>query len=120
MTDICLITWSHALIVDVFEEFLSPSMAAQVFLSNACGKRKLVLSNTVDFCMKVLTAQNGQPTAQQKDGVLHMLGALSGILLKKDMYKTQVETLLTTYIFPEFKSEHGFLRARVGTVTSAK
>ncbi|XP_067928154.1 importin-7-like [Watersipora subatra] len=97
---------------DVFEEFLSPSMAAQGLLHNAASKRKQVLNNTVEFCMQVLTGQKGAVTPKQKDGILHILGALGKLLLKKDVYKNQVETLLTTYVYPEFKSEHPFLRAR--------
>lgn len=36
-------------------------------------------------------------------------------LLQKEIYKNQVETLLVTHIYPEFKSEQGFLRARVSS-----
>ncbi|KAF6031490.1 IPO7 [Bugula neritina] len=97
---------------DVFEEYLSPAMAAQTLLHNSAGKRQQVLNNTVEFCMQVLTGQKGAVTGRQKDGILHMLGALSTILLKKDLYKAQVENLLVNYVYPEFKSEHGFLRAR--------
>lgn len=98
---------------DVFEEFLSPSMAAQTLLSTAASKRKQVLNNTVEFCMSVLARQDPPATPRQIDGVLHILGALSTILLKKDLYKNQVEMLLSAHIFPQFRSEHGFLRARV-------
>ena len=69
-------------ISDVFEEFLSPAMAAQTVLYNSSSKRKQVLNNVVEFCMQVLTGQKGTVTDRQKDGILHMLGALSSILLK--------------------------------------
>jgi len=71
-----------SLLLDVFEEYLSPAMAAQTLLHNSAGKRQQVLNNTVEFCMQVLTGQKGAVTGRQKDGILHMLGALSTILLK--------------------------------------
>lgn len=57
-------------------------MAAQTVLYNSASKRKLVLNNTVEFCMLVLSGQKGAVSDRQKDGILHMLGALSTILLK--------------------------------------
>lgn len=41
-----------------------------------------------------------------------MIGSLADILLKKKEYRDQIEQMLTTYIFPEFNSPHGHLRAR--------
>jgi len=58
----------------------------------------------------VLTAANADP--RQKDGALHMVGSLADILLKKPVYKNQMEQLLATFVFPEFSSPHGHLRAR--------
>ena len=68
------------------------------------------------FCMQVL--QNGQLDARQKDGILHIVGAVANVLLKKNVYKDQVEAMLVAYVFPEFQSQHGFLRARVSAVNS--
>lgn len=61
---------------------MSPSMAAQTLLHNSASKRKQVLNNTVEFCMQVLTGQKGVVAPRQKDGILHILGALSSVLLK--------------------------------------
>ena len=66
----------------MFEEFLSPTMAAQTLLHNSASKRKQVLNNTVEFCMQALTGQKGAVTHRQKDGILHILGALSKLLLR--------------------------------------
>lgn len=49
---------------------------------------------------------------KRKDGALHMIGSLADILLKKKEYRDQVEQMLTHYIFPEFNSPHGHMRAR--------
>lgn len=57
-------------------------MAAQTLLHNAASKRKQVLNNTVEFCMQVLMGQKGPVSPRQKDGILHILGALSKLLLK--------------------------------------
>lgn len=63
------------------------------------------------FCIQSL--QSGNLNARQKDGILHIVGAVAKILLKKNLYKDQVELMLVSYVFPEFQSPHGFLRARV-------
>lgn len=60
--------------------------------------------------IQVLTAPNADP--RQKDGALHMVGSLADILLKKPLYKSQMEQLLAQFVFPEFSSPHGHLRAR--------
>lgn len=41
-----------------------------------------------------------------------MVGSLADILLKKPLYKNQMEQLMAQFIFPEFSSPHGHLRAR--------
>ena len=59
---------------------------------------------------KVLTAANADP--RQKDGALHMVGSLADILLKKPLYKGQMDQVLAQFVFPEFSSPFGHLRAR--------
>uniref|UniRef100_A0A8C6VFD0 Importin 7 n=1 Tax=Naja naja TaxID=35670 RepID=A0A8C6VFD0_NAJNA len=65
---------------DVFEDFISPTTAAQTLLFTACGKRKEVLQKTMGFCYQILTEPNADP--RKKDGALHMIGSLAEILLK--------------------------------------
>jgi importin-7 len=99
------------LIKDVFEEFLSPVSAARQLIFQVANKRKQMLEQAMLFCMQVL--QNPALQARQKDGILHIVGAVAPVLLKKNVYKEQVEMMLVTYVFPEFQSPYGFLRARV-------
>lgn len=63
--------------------------------------------------MQVL--QTPTADAKQKDGALCMVGAIADILFKKELYKDQMEQMLYTYVFPEFQSSCGFMRARVST-----
>ena len=95
---------------DVFEDFVSPVNAARQLVHQVASKRKQMLEQCMLFCMQVL--QNPQLPARQKDGILHIVGAVAPILLKKNLYKDQVEMMLVTYVFPEFQSGFGFLRAR--------
>ncbi|XP_026687498.1 importin-7-like, partial [Diaphorina citri] len=37
---------------------------------------------------------------------------VADILLKKEMYKSQMDKLICTYVFPEFSNPHGHMRAR--------
>ncbi|XP_015370689.1 PREDICTED: importin-7 isoform X2 [Diuraphis noxia] len=95
---------------DIFEDLISPVMAAQTVLHSACKKRKDILPKAVQFIVGVITSNDATPS--QKDGALHMLGALADVIFKKDMYKDQVGSMLYQHVFPVFQSPHGHLRAR--------
>lgn len=60
--------------------------------------------------MQIITSPNADN--KQKDGALHMIGTLADVLLKKALYRDQVESMLTTYVFPEFQNPAGHMRAR--------
>ncbi|XP_068117032.1 LOW QUALITY PROTEIN: importin-7 [Hyperolius riggenbachi] len=95
---------------DVFEDFISPTTAAQTLLFTSCSKRKEVLQKTMGFCYQILTEPATDP--RKKDGALHMIGSLAEILLKKKIYKDQMEFMLQNHVFPLFSSELGYMRAR--------
>uniref|UniRef100_A0A8C1NS59 Importin 7 n=1 Tax=Cyprinus carpio TaxID=7962 RepID=A0A8C1NS59_CYPCA len=95
---------------DVFEDFISPSTAAQTLLFTACNKRKEVLQKSMGFCYQILTDPACDP--RKKDGALHMIGSLAEILLKRKIYKDQMEFMLQNHVFPLFRSELGYMRAR--------
>lgn len=96
------------------------------------------------FCYQILTELTSDP--RKKDGALHMIGSLAEILLKvstmtsflsfifwnqnfvqhllicfsalqKKIYKDQMEFMLQNYVFPLFRSELGYMRARVRSRT---
>lgn len=48
-----------------------------------------------------------------------MIGSIAEVLLKKKEYRNQIEQMLTAYVFPEFASEHGHMRARACWVLQA-
>lgn len=95
---------------DIFEDFVSPVTAAQNLLHSVCKKRKDMLQKTMQFCVEVLTSPNADP--RQKDGALHMVGSLADVLFKKKLYREQMDEMLLQYVFPEFNSPHGHMRAR--------
>ncbi|OCT83649.1 hypothetical protein XELAEV_18021791mg, partial [Xenopus laevis] len=100
----------YLLLLDVFEDFISPTTAAQTLLFTSCSKRKEVLQKTMGFCYQILTEPAADP--RKKDGALHMIGSLAEILLKKKIYKDQMEFMLQNHVFPLFSSELGYMRAR--------
>lgn len=95
---------------DIFEEYVSPVSASQNLLHSLCKKRRDMLQKTMTLVINVLNNPQADPKA--KDGALHMIGSISSVLLKKPLFKEQLEQLLVTYVFPLFSSPHGFLRAR--------
>ncbi|KAJ6660017.1 hypothetical protein lerEdw1_018215 [Lerista edwardsae] len=95
---------------DVFEDYASPTTAAQILLYTAAKKRKEVLPKMMAFCYQILTEPNIDP--RKKDGALHVIGSLADILLKKSVFKDQMELMLQNHVFPLFMSNLGYLRAR--------
>lgn len=71
-----------------------------------------MLERTMHLCMQVLTSRNGEFGPKQRDGALHMVGTLTGVLLKKKFYKEEIDSLLSQYVFPEFSSPFRYMRAR--------
>lgn len=95
---------------DIFEEYISPVSASQNLLHSLCKKRRDMLQKTMTLVINVLNNPQADPKA--KDGALHMVGSIASVLLKKPLFREQLEQLLVTYVFPLFSSPHGFLRAR--------
>jgi len=67
-------------LLDVYEEFFNPAMAAQTLLHAAAGKRKEVLQKTMGFIIQVLNTAVLDP--RHKSGVLYMVGSLAEVLLQ--------------------------------------
>lgn len=95
---------------DVFEDYATPVPAAQSLFHSVAKKRKGILPKTMQFIMHIITTPDVDP--KQKDGALHMVGTLADILLKKKMYRDNMEMMMVTHIFPEVQSPHGHMRAR--------
>src|SRR4051794_36948556 len=74
---------------DVFEDYISPVTAAQTLLHTCCKKRKDMLDKTLQFVVHVLNSPETDP--RMRDGALHMVGSVADILLKKNIYKEQME-----------------------------
>ena len=96
--------------LDVLDEYISPVSAAELFLADAVAKRKDVLMKTVTFIGTII--HNDTVTSKQKDGILHMLGVIGTILIKKKAFTNQLENMIVQYLFPELQSPTAFLRAR--------
>ncbi|XP_043239281.1 importin-7-like isoform X2 [Amphibalanus amphitrite] len=95
---------------DPMEDSVSPAISAASLLNSVAKKRKDMLRDTMMFVVQVLTSS--ETTPRQKDGILHLVGSISKVLLSKQLYKSQMEMMVTTHVYPEFTSPHGFLRAR--------
>lgn len=95
---------------DVFEDYATPVPSAQTLFHSCSKKRKGMLPKTMQFVMQIITSPNAD--ASQKDGALHMVGTLADVLLKKKVYRDNMEQMLVAYVFPELQSTHGHMRAR--------
>uniref|UniRef100_A0A673CYB3 Importin N-terminal domain-containing protein n=1 Tax=Sphaeramia orbicularis TaxID=375764 RepID=A0A673CYB3_9TELE len=95
---------------NLYDDHALPATAAQSLLCKAARKRKEVLPQMMEFCHQILMDPSADP--RRKDGALHCIGALAELLLKKRLYREQMELMLQNYVFPLLNSPLGYLRAR--------
>lgn len=95
---------------NLYDDHALPATAAQSLLCKAARKRKEVLPHMMEFCHQTLIDPSADP--RRKDGALHCIGALAELLLKKRLYREQMELMLQNYVFPLLNSPLGYLRAR--------
>ncbi|XP_027899464.1 importin-8 isoform X5 [Xiphophorus couchianus] len=95
---------------NIYDDHSLPATAAQSLLCKAARKRKEILPQMMAFCHKLLADPSTDP--RSKDGALHCIGALAEPLLKKRIYREQMESMLQNYVFPLLNSPMGYLRAR--------
>eukprot|EP00037_Helgoeca_nana_P026542 m.300059 g.300059 ORF g.300059 m.300059 type:complete len:1020 (-) comp27244_c2_seq3:248-3307(-) len=100
----------------VLAEINSPDIEAAVFVQDLIKIRQDAMTDLIfqfihsvlQDCADPTTAPN--PTA--KDGALLMTSVIGNDLIGNRAYNHHLEEMLVTFVYPEFESEHGFLRAR--------
>ncbi|EHK99074.1 putative importin [Glarea lozoyensis 74030] len=103
--------------LNYYEEVSAPDVAATNFLVTLTKVRR---KNTFAILAFINTIVNEYEVAEEsmknhiaKEGALRMIGTLSSVILgKKSPIAEQVEHFLSRYVFPDFHSPQGFLRAR--------
>lgn len=96
---------------DPMEDFVSPTVAARLLLSSIATKRhNSALPGIVRLIVDTLSTSDLSP--QHKDGILHLLGSVSGVLCSNEKYSHGMPSLLTLHVMPDFVSQHPHLRAR--------
>lgn len=103
--------------LNFYEEVTAPDVAATNFLVSLTKSRKKQTFTILNFVNGVVnkyeSAPNDQKNAREKEGALRMIGTLASVILgKKSPIADQVEYFFVRHVFPEFRSPHGFLRAR--------
>jgi hypothetical protein len=106
---------------DIIEDMYSPRTAAINFISELIRKRgKENLQKFLGFIVEVFRRYDEAPLDQksyrQKDGGLLAVGALNDKLKQTEPYKSQLEHMLVTHVYPEFSSPMGHLRAKAAWV----
>jgi hypothetical protein len=103
--------------LNYYEEVSAPDIAATNFLVALTKNRKKQTFAILTFVNSVVSKYEAAPDDQklprEKEGALRMIGSLSSVILgKKSPIADQVEYFFVRHVFPEFRSPHGFLRAR--------
>lgn len=103
--------------LNYFEEASAPDIAATNFLVGLTKARRKETFEILKFINAVVTeyeqASEDKKNHVGKEGALRMIGTLAPVILgKKSPIADQVEYFLVRYVFPEFTSSQGFLRAR--------
>ena len=103
--------------LNYFEETTAPDIAATNFLVGLTKARRKETFEILKFINQVVTEYEQAPEDEKnhvaKEGALRMIGTLAGVILgKKSPIADQVEYFLVRFVFPDFTSSQGFLRAR--------
>lgn len=103
--------------LNVYEDVSAPDVAAQTFLVTLTKSRKKQTFTVLNFVNGIVnkyeSAPDDQKNPREKEGALRMIGTLAQVILgKKSPIADQVEYFFVRHVFPEFRSPHGFLRAR--------
>lgn len=103
--------------LNYFEDASAPDVAAVNFMVNLTKNRRLETFEILKFVNSVVNDYEQTPDDKKnhiaKEGALRMIGTLAPVILgKKSPIADQVEYFLVRYVFPEFTSSQGFLRAR--------
>lgn len=103
--------------LNFYEEVSAPDVAATNFLVSLTKSRKKQTFTILNFVNGVVNKYEAAPDDQkdprEKEGALRMIGTLASVILgKKSPIADQVEYFFVRHVFPEFRSPHGFLRAR--------
>ncbi|ORY60630.1 importin-beta domain-containing protein [Pseudomassariella vexata] len=103
--------------LNFYEEISAPDVAATNFLVTLTKARRKQTFELLKFINEVVNTYEAAPEGEKnhigKEGALRMIGTLAPVLLgKKSPIADQVEYFLVRFVFPDFKSSQGFLRAR--------
>jgi hypothetical protein len=103
--------------LNFYEEISAPDVAATNFLVTLTKSRRKQTFTVLQFVNSIVnkyeSAPDDQKNPREKEGALRMIGTLAPVILgKKSPIANQVELFFVRHVFPEFRSPHGFLRAR--------
>ena len=95
-------------------DFVDPRTTSLTVVNNLVKHRgQDVIGGLLTFLNDILqNYSNGSQDHIQKEGSLQIIGSLAVPLFQKKKYASQIEPLLVTHVFPEFRSPIGFLRCR--------
>ncbi|KAJ4417195.1 Nonsense-mediated mRNA decay protein 5 [Gnomoniopsis sp. IMI 355080] len=103
--------------LNFYEEVSAPDVSATNFLVTLTKNRRKQTFELLQFINSVVntyeTAADDKKDHIAKEGALRMIGTLAPVMLgKKSPIADQVEYFLVRYVFPDFTSSQGYLRAR--------
>ncbi|GJT42495.1 importin beta-like SAD2 [Tanacetum coccineum] len=106
---------------DIIEDLYIPRTAAMDFVSELVrrgGKDNLqkFILYIVEIFKRYEEAPSDLKPYRQKDGALLAIGSLCDKLRQTEPYKSDLERMLVQYVFPEFSSPSGHLRAKAAWV----
>lgn len=109
----------------MYEEYLTPDIAASRFLITLARKRQKTsfngilqfINTTLSLYIRSPVNANVSPDndkhPERKEAALRMIGSVSHIITKKGSpILAMMEPFLVSHVFPEFRSPHGYMRAR--------
>ena len=99
--------------LDIIEEANLLAGRAGIFVESLVTKRKATFMPQLEFVQSIFQASiAGTRTPQEKEGAMHLADAMVEMMVNDAKVSPQLDQFFATFIIPELKSQHNFLRFR--------
>lgn len=99
---------------EFFEDICSNpnTISAGFIVALASGRKKTMFMSLLTFITDICAKYPAEGTPRDKDGALRCVAHLATVITETKSIRSNIEEFFSTYVFPEFRSQYPFIRAR--------
>ncbi|KAI8444049.1 armadillo-type protein [Phakopsora pachyrhizi] len=98
----------------IFDNFYSTqsTMSSSFIITLASGRKKSMFYYLLSFITEICSKYPVEGDPRNKEGALVAFSCMASLLVETGSIHSKVEDFFKTFVFPEFDSQHAFLRAK--------